>query len=70
MKLPARCIRVEHKILANVDELIAYEEEQVVAGYEGICFRSPDSPYKHGRSTFKEGFLIKLKRFTTDEAVI
>lgn len=32
--------------------------------------RDPLGPYKHGRSTLKEGYLLKLKRFTDAEAVI
>lgn len=30
----------------------------------------PASPYKHGRSTAKEGYLMKLKRFIDSEAVV
>ncbi len=32
--------------------------------------RSPQSPYKCGRSTTNEGYLLKIKRFEDDEAVI
>ena len=31
---------------------------------------SPDGPYKCGRSTVREGYLLKLKRFADGEAVI
>lgn len=37
---------------------------------EGICFRTPNSPYKFGRSTLREQYLVKLCRYVTDEAVI
>lgn len=37
---------------------------------EGICFRIPDSPYKNGRSTLKEQYLVKLCRSVTDECTI
>lgn len=37
---------------------------------EGICFRLPNSPYKCGRSTLKEQYLIKLCRYTISEAII
>lgn len=37
-------------------------------GYEGAILRKPGSPYKHGRSTVKEGYLLKLKRFVDGEA--
>jgi hypothetical protein len=37
---------------------------------EGICFRTLNSPYKQGRSTLKEQYLIKLARFVRDELTI
>jgi DNA ligase-1 len=37
---------------------------------EGICFRTPNSPYKQGRSTLKEQYLVKLARFTRQEVTI
>jgi len=32
--------------------------------------RHPQSPYKQGRSTPKEAYLLKVKRFSDGEAVI
>ena len=32
--------------------------------------RQPDSPYKFGRSTVKEGYLLKIKKFLDDEATL
>lgn len=37
---------------------------------EGICFRTLNSPYKQGRSTLREQYLVKLCRFLVEEAVI
>ena len=56
--------------LNNYDELLKYEQECLSKGYEGIIIRSPDSPYKEGRSTVKEGFLLKIKRFADAEATV
>ena len=50
--------------------LLEYEEECLTQGYEGVMVRDPSGPYKCGRSTTKEGWLLKLKRFTDGEAVI
>jgi len=54
----------------NAEQLMAFfklcEEE---AG-EGMCFRTPTSLYKQGRSTLNEQYLIKLSRYITAEAVI
>lgn len=44
--------------------------EAVKAGYEGLILRSPDRPYKFGRSTIKEGGMLKIKEFQDGEAKI
>ena len=54
----------------NIDDLLAYEETCLTAGYEGLILRDPLSAYKQGRSTAKEGILLKLKRFVDAEARI
>ena len=65
----ARLPRFEHfeKILPvtihNAEQLTAYEEKCLADGYEGVMIRTPDSPYKCGRSTEREGWLLKIKRF-------
>jgi len=54
----------------NEDEFLIYEEVCLEDGAEGVMLRDPDGPYKHGRSTASEGFLLKWKRFEDAEAVI
>jgi len=61
---------VEHIRLETMEELLAYEEQCLSQGYEGVMLRSLDGPYKFGRSTFKEGHLLKLKRFEDSEAEV
>ena len=51
-------------------QLAEYEEQCLSEGYEGVMIRTPDSPYKCGRSTEREGWLLKIKRFDDDEAVV
>lgn len=63
-------IVVEQKLLNTVEELIAYESEQVAMGYEGIMIRDPAGRYKQGRSSLKEGIILKVKRFLDSEAEI
>lgn len=63
-------VMVEHKWIKSLDELEAYEAEQLDLGYEGVMVRDPDGQYKQGRSTPKEGGLLKLKRFSDAEAII
>lgn len=63
-------IRVLPVAIHNKMELDAFEERCLSEGYEGIMIRDPDGPYKCGRSTEKEGYLLKIKRFEDSEAVI
>lgn len=51
-------------------ELLGYETKCLQEGYEGVMLRSLYGPYKFGRSTLREGWLLKLKRFVDNEAVI
>lgn len=52
------------------EDVSEFEEQILRKGGEGIMIRTPDGVYKHGRSTVKEGYLLKLKRFVDSEAVI
>lgn len=61
-------VRPQH--IYNQPGLERYEEECLKAGHEGIMVRDPEGLYKYGRSTTKEGGLLKLKRFEDSEAVI
>ena len=57
-------------VVYNIVALNSAEESFLEMGYEGVILRSPYSPYKYGRSTLREGYLMKLKRFEDSEAVI
>lgn len=61
---------LEDVTVTSLDELIAIEHSYVNHGYEGVMLRNPDAPYKCGRSTLREGALMKLKQFEDFEAVI
>lgn len=64
------CEDVPHHIITTEEQLPSMEEDYLELGYEGIMLRHPDGPYKHGRSTAKESYLLKLKRFTDSEAEV
>ena len=49
-------------------ELLQISQEHLTDGFEGTMLRSPAGPYKFGRSTVKEGTLLKLKQFEDFEA--
>ena len=61
---------VEHIKIMNEEALLHYESACLDNGYEGIMIRSVNGPYKKGRSTMKEGWLLKFKRFVDAEAVV
>lgn len=61
---------LEQRVIWNIGDLLEYEESMLEQGYEGLILRSLDAPYKYGRSTAREGYLLKLKRFMDAEATI
>lgn len=61
---------LDQALIEDRSQLDAFEEAAVNKGFEGLILRSPDSPYKSGRSTVKEGYLLKVKRFEDSEAVV
>lgn len=60
----------EQQLVKTLGELLGLEEQVTSVGYEGLILRDPHAPYKMGRSTVKEGYLLKLKRFVDAEAVV
>lgn len=57
-------------VVRDMAELLEYEDRIVDSGFEGVILRDPEAPYKFGRSTVSEGYLLKLKRFIDEEAEI
>lgn len=54
----------------NKEELDALYKHWLELGYEGAIVRDPYGPYKFGRSTLKQGWMLKLKNFNDDEAKV
>jgi DNA ligase-1 len=61
---------VSTRLINSPEEMSDYIERCISAGYEGAVSRSIHGGYKQGRSTPKEGLLLKLKRFDDSEGVI
>lgn len=62
---------IEYEYVHNehrMEELFDYWVEH--CKYEGAIIRSPFGPYKYGRSTYNQGWMLKLKVFTDAEATI
>jgi len=61
---------VEQIQVDDVEELLDWEKFYLELGYEGVMVRDPLGRYKQGRSTVREGILIKIKRTLDAEARI
>lgn len=70
LNLPLFCDKVIPRFIVDAKQLEVYEETQLALGFEGVMIRSPYGPYKYGRSTTKEGYLLKIKRFVDSEAEV
>lgn len=58
------------KLTRSLEELLAYIDRCIARGYEGVMVRSVDGPYKEGKSTVNQGWLLKIKPFEDFEAQI
>lgn len=64
-------IKVLHQRICKTSACVeAHERAALDDGYEGLIVRRIDGAYKFGRSTKREGYLLKVKRYRQDEAVI
>lgn len=66
----SRLVVVDQQVVDDVARLNELEEIALATGYEGLMLRDPAGQYKYGRSTTKEGILLKLKRFVDSEAEV
>lgn len=63
-------IVVKQTIINSPEEVKKLFIKALDDGYEGLILRCPDSPYKSGRSTLKEEWMLKVKPFETFDAKI
>ena len=56
--------------IKDLEHLKQYEQQCIDSGFEGVILRTARSPYKCGRATERQQWLLKVKRFSDDEAVI
>ncbi len=61
---------VNHYYATNKEQIDIMFEKALKKGYEGLILRNPQGRYKYGRSTEREGFLLKIKPFKTFDAQI
>jgi DNA ligase-1 len=67
LALPKFCKKVLPVIANDAEELQKIHEGFLAQGFEGTMIRSLNGPYKFGRSSLKQGFLLKLKPFKDSE---
>lgn len=67
IKYPSIISAVPQLMCHTPEELTQHEQDFVEAGFEGLMTRSIMGFYKFGRSTVREGYLLKLKRFADAE---
>jgi DNA ligase-1 len=65
-----RVQRILPVLLECRDQFLEYEESCLELGFEGVITRAPLGPYKYGRSTPTEQWLVKHKRIDDGEAVV
>lgn len=61
---------VEHTTVFSAEQARMYSDARLAEGYEGAMLRSLGGPYKHGRSTMKEEWLLKIKFWQDAEGLI
>lgn len=67
---PSKVVVLPQFVVHTAEELQAYWDGCVEQGLEGAIARNMDAPYKYGRSTLKEQYVIKLKVWHDAEATI
>lgn len=58
------------KRCTTMEELIEYDTWLLLQGYEGTIVRDPEGGHKQGRSTVREGGLLRIKRFVEFEYTV
>lgn len=64
------CIPMYGEVVNSLEELQEVIDRHLSEGHEGTMIRMPNSPYKCGRSSLKEGYLVAIKHFEDAEATV
>jgi len=63
-------VEVEQELFYSYEDVLKHFESALEKGYEGLMLKAEDSPYKCGRSTYKEDTMHKLKPYVSFDARI
>lgn len=69
-EFPFNLQTVDPQVINDLGELLELEQQYLKDDFEGVMIRRASAPYKYGRSTNREGYLLKLKRFEDSEAEV
>jgi DNA ligase-1 len=69
-KLPEWATIVPQLMIVSPEDLDDFVKQVTKEGYEGAVVRALHSPYKHGRSTWKQGWMLKAKEYEYTEGKI
>ena len=61
---------VPYRLIHDMQALREYDDENLETGFEGTILRSLEGAHKQGRSTVREGGLLRIKRFIESEAIV
>lgn len=64
---PMRICNSPAEVIAFYEEVLAYDHPW---DYDGLILRAPSAPYKYGRSTLKQEWMLKMKPWDDAEGVI
>lgn len=67
---PTRVKVLDQVIVTNDAEMVEFKEASLSLGYEGLILRAINGRYKYGRSSAREGLLLKVKDFSDSEATV
>lgn len=65
-----RALVVPHALVDSVERFNEVHAWNLEQGFEGTMVRTLDGPYKCGRSTTREAFLLKVKNWADEEATV
>ena len=70
MECPVDVEIVPSVLIHTPEALLDWDSQWLEMGYEGTILRDPDGKYKQGRSTVREGGLLRIKRFIEEDAIV
>ena len=69
-EMPEFVAIVPHKKLKTMAKINVFAEQALKDGYEGAMLRHLEGKYKQGRSTLRQGWLVKIKFFSDAEGTV